>query len=70
MATLVEHACFEDDLTAAMLYAAAYASLLRVPSELLPCVKGVDEAASSALAPGVHSCLSMCGDELVLRLAR
>ena len=44
--------------------------LLRVPSELLPCVIGVDEAASSALAPGGHSCLSMCGDELVLRLAR
>jgi hypothetical protein len=54
----------------AMLYRTAYAFLLRVRSEGLPIVSGAVGNADSPLLPGTHSCWSMVGKSLVLKLRR
>jgi hypothetical protein len=59
----------QGDEAESMLYTAAYCMMLRVPSELLPVVMGQEGDAERPLAEGAHSCMSLCGDELVLRLA-
>ena len=70
LSALIEHANHEGNVTMGMLYLAAYVFMLRVPSELLPVVVGKEGAANAALAPGEHSCFSMCAQTLTLRLAR
>jgi hypothetical protein len=70
VAALLGNAVSQGNVAVGMLYLAAYVFLLRVPSELLPAVVGADGDALSPLAAGVHSCLAVCGNELVLRLAK
>ena len=50
-----------------MLFLAAYSFLLRVPSEGLAIARGDDPLAPLS---GMHSCIALVGDRLVLRLAR
>ena len=52
-----------------MLYMAAYGSMLRAPSELLPITAGKNGDADKPLPAGARSRLSLCGTELALRLA-
>ena len=60
----------QSDELSSMLYVAAYGFMLRVPSELLPVATGTEGEADLPLSDGAHSCVSMCGDELVLQLAQ
>ena len=67
---LMEHAMHENSNTMAMLFLAAYAFMLRVPSELLPATSGANGDADLPLVAGAHSCFSVCGEDVVLRLAK
>ena len=70
LVALMEHAIHEGNHNMAMLFLAGYAFMLRVPSELLPAVVGKDGDAERPLAIGAHSCMSVCGNEVVLRLSK
>ena len=54
---LMRAAVFEGDCAAAMLYLTRYTFMRRIPSEGLPITVQ-------------RSCLAVCGDEIILRLAR
>ena len=70
LVALMEHAIHEGNHNMAMLFLAGYAFMLRVPSELLPAVVGKDGDAERPLAIGAHSCMGVCGNEVVLRLSK
>ena len=61
-------AMVEGDSPAAMLYLTAYTFMLRVNSEALPITVG--ERPLEPLREGVHSCIGVVKDEIVLRLAK
>jgi len=66
---IVRLAIEQEDHEEAMIYLLSYVFLLRVRNEALPVVVGAEGAAGVPLAAGAHSCVSVVGDELVLRLA-
>ena len=66
---LISHARAVGEERFAMLCLAAYTFSLRVPSEGLPLCIGQPDEALRDLPQGRHSCISRCGNPLVLRLA-
>ena len=67
---LISLATIEGDPQSVLLYLISYCFMLRVPSEALPLEVGARNSALMALGPGRHSCLALCGETMVLRLAR
>ena len=66
---LAQLALKHKDELAAMLYMAAYGFMMRAPSELLPTTTCRNGDAGKPPLAGARSCLSLCGTELVLKLA-
>ena len=67
---LVALALEERDTVSAMFYIAAYSLLLRPRAEALPITVGAPGSTATALVQGQHSAVEVCGERLVLRLAR